>query len=121
METGTWEVYVVCPDEGTRRQVSAAGGREPVWSRTSTEIYFRSGDRMMAVEVERRPKFRAGTPRVLFEGSYRTWDPANFDVTATGRRFVRLRSVAHSRSALHLPIRLDWLDELEAKMAVAGN
>jgi hypothetical protein len=76
---------------------------------------------MMLVEVEREPEFRAGTPRVLFEGDYRHFDPANFDASAGERRFVTLRSAVHASSSRHLPIRLDWFDELEAKMSKAGS
>ena len=69
---------------------------------------------MMVVDVEREPRFRAGTPRMLFEGDYRHFSPANFDVTSDEQRFVRLRSVADSDSTRYLPIRLDWFDELES-------
>ncbi len=115
-EAGTSDVYVACLDEGIRRQVSVGGGREPIWSRTGTEIYFRSENRMMKVEVEREPEFRAGTPRALFEGSYRHFNPANFDVNVADQSFVRLRAVGRSSSARHLAIHLDWFKELEIRL-----
>lgn len=44
-ETGTWEVYVrAFPDNGTKVQVSTAGGRIPLWSRRANELLYRTDD-----------------------------------------------------------------------------
>ena len=60
-ESGRPEVYVQAfPAPGWRRQVSADGGRLPVWSRDGREIYFRNGDKVMAARVLR---VRSSPPR----------------------------------------------------------
>ena len=46
------------------------GGSEPLWSRDGRELFFRSGNRMMAVDVTLAPAFSTRTPHVLFEGNY---------------------------------------------------
>ncbi len=66
--TGRYEVYVM-PLDGSSggQQVSLDGGREPVWSPDGRQIYYRSGDRMLAVAVTTEPTFTAETPRLLFD------------------------------------------------------
>jgi hypothetical protein len=51
---------------------------------------------MMAASVDLDPTFRAGTPRVLFQGSYEglLGEPgfANFDASPDGQRFLMIYS-----------------------------
>lgn len=70
-ESGRYEIYVQpFPGPGGKWQVSTEGGLRPKWSRNGRELFFRSGNRMMAAPVAPGPTFTAGTPRVLFEGQY---------------------------------------------------
>ena len=46
---------------------AAAGGKWPRWARSGRELFYRSGGRLLAVEIEAGPGFRGGTPKVLFE------------------------------------------------------
>ena len=66
-----------------RSQISADGGIEPVWARNGSELFYRNGDKMMAVDVQRGDAFRAGSPHLLFEGQYArvVWGEANYDVS----------------------------------------
>ena len=51
-ETGRNEVYVVdFPGATVKRQASRSGGRDPIWSRKGNELYFASGDEVMAAPV----------------------------------------------------------------------
>jgi hypothetical protein len=47
---------------GGRWQVSTTGGEEPHWSKDGRELYYRSGNRMMAASIEGDDAFRSGTP-----------------------------------------------------------
>ena len=73
--SGRAEVYArPFPGPGARVPVSVDGGREPIWSRDGTELFFRDGNRMMvapfiagAAEPWRpfrsvRPPLRANAP-----------------------------------------------------------
>jgi len=53
-ESGRDEVYVRPYPPGTGGQIliSTDGGREPVWARDGRELFYRSGNRLMAVPVE---------------------------------------------------------------------
>jgi hypothetical protein len=57
------------------------------------ELFYRSGDKTMAVDVATEPTFTAGTPKVLFEGRYvRQPGPGpNYSVTPDSQRFVMIK------------------------------
>ena len=67
------------PAGGAVTSVSTGPGREPVWSKMGAELFYRDGDRMMAVDVVLAPEFSAEIPRVLFEADYAT-DPVGLGV-----------------------------------------
>src|SRR5262249_28946182 len=51
-ESGQFEVYVQpFPNGGRRWQISTDGGAEIAWSRNGRELFYRSRDRMMAVDI----------------------------------------------------------------------
>jgi hypothetical protein len=83
-------VYVQAfPVPGPRTQISSDGGSEPIWARSGRELFYRNGDKMMAVAVEAESTFRAGLPRIFFEGQYArvVWGQANYDVSRTASGF----------------------------------
>ena len=78
-ESGRPEIYVQpYPGPGGKWLISTEGGTEPAWNRNGRELFYRSGNKMMAVETTTQPTFTAGKPRVLFEGQDFTPDcPTN--------------------------------------------
>jgi len=63
------------------------------------ELFYRSGGKMMAVDIATQPGFSAGKPRVLFEGQYQP-TPAtfpNYDVSPDGQRFLMLKAASRRR------------------------
>jgi Tol biopolymer transport system component len=119
-ESGRQEIYVrPYPGPGGRWQISADGGREPVWNRNGRELFFRNGDRMMAVEIATQPGFSAGKPRMLFEGSYEptVFTVANYDVAPDGRRFLMLKhSEQEAAAPTHINVVLNWFEELKRRV-----
>ena len=60
-ESGRPEVYVQpFPGPGPKMQISNDGGTDPVWRRMGGELYYRSGNKMMAVSVTTSPAFQCG-------------------------------------------------------------
>ena len=52
-ESGQREVYVQpYPGPGGKWQISTNGGQEPVWNPEGSELFYRSGSRMMAVAID---------------------------------------------------------------------
>jgi Tol biopolymer transport system component len=94
--TGRFEVYVTdWPANRIQRQVSTNGGREPLWSPGGDELFYRSGERMMAARVRFQQGLEVETPQALFTGDYEgvlgNPDAPNYEVTPDGR-FLMLRS-----------------------------
>jgi serine/threonine-protein kinase len=119
-ESGQQEVYVQpYPGPGERTIVSTDGGREPVWSRDGRELFYRNGDRMMAVPVRTGDTFTAGKPALLFSGRYAFDLLHDFDVSPDGRRFLMIQEDEEaSRPRFHIV--LNWFSELE-RLAPAGK
>ena len=88
-ETGESEVYVQrFPGLGEKVTISTDGGRQPLWSRDGSELFYRGPRGMMAVSVETDPTFRAGDPEVLFEdqySGYRGRGLRSYDLAPDGR------------------------------------
>jgi Tol biopolymer transport system component len=113
-ESGRIEVYVQpFPGPGRRIQISTDGGMRPVWSASGRELFYLNGRDMMVVDVESLAEFRAGTPRLLFEGSHvYTVGQRNYDVTPDGQRFVMIHPEERSAPA-QLHVVLNWTEELK--------
>ena len=122
-ESGRREIYVQAyPGPGGRWQISSDGGNEPLWSASGRELFYRSGDRMMAVDISTSGEFLAGKPRLLFEGSYvrssAGYARANYDVSPDGQRFLMLKSVERNTAPLtQIHVVLNWSDELNRRFA----
>jgi serine/threonine-protein kinase len=118
-ETGEDEVYVQpFPGPGAKYLVSKGGGREPVWSRDGRQIFYRAGRAMMALGVETRNGFAAGTPRKLFEGSY-NFEPLSahpvYDVSRDGR-FLMVKSLSPPQYPNKLGVVLGWFEDVKARV-----
>jgi serine/threonine-protein kinase len=95
-ETGHREIYVQpYPGTGAKWQISIDGGQEPVWNPRGGELFYRSGSKIMAVDIDARSTFSASKPRMLFEGPYlQTLGSFPFyDVSPDGQRFLMLKPV----------------------------
>jgi dipeptidyl aminopeptidase/acylaminoacyl peptidase len=124
-ESGRYEVYVR-PLSGTggREQVSTEGGVHPVWSRDGRELYYRSDDRMMVVEVTTEPAIRFSKPQRLFVMESTAVNPVDsrvdstidYDVSMDGQRFVALRNEHRDPLEFQPRVVLNWFEELKAKV-----
>ena len=69
-ESGQDEVYArPYPDGSAKLLVSTGGGGSPVWSRDGRELFYREGDRVMAVPVHLGDELTVDAPTFLFETS----------------------------------------------------
>ena len=68
------------------------------------------------VALTTKPRFRAGPPRVLFEGRYDegnyVW-AANFDVAPDGKSFVMVKTDEEWGKETEIRVVLNWFDELK--------
>jgi hypothetical protein len=118
-ESGRNEIYVQpYPGPGGKWQISTEGGTEPVWNRNGRELFYRNGNKMMAVDIATQPSFAAGKPRMLFEGPY-TLAPGqtpNYDVSPDGQRFLMLKPVEQAAGPTQINVVLNWFEELKQKV-----
>jgi eukaryotic-like serine/threonine-protein kinase len=119
-ESGRSEVYVQpYPGPGGKWQISTEGGKEPLWNRNGRELFYRSGIKMMAVEITTQPSFSAGTPKALFEGQYQSLNQSNpnYDVSPDGQRFLMLKPSEQAQAApTQINVVLNWFEELKQKV-----
>jgi len=119
-ESGRYEIYVQpYPGPGAKRQISTDGGTEPAWNRNGRELFYRSGSKMMAVDIATQPSFAAGKPRKLFEGPYLPTAATiqNYDVSLDGQRFLMLKPIeAAEAAATQINVVLNWFEELKQKV-----
>jgi serine/threonine protein kinase len=94
-QSGAFEIYVQpFPDASKGKwMVSAGGGTEPRWSQDGKELFYFSGQSLMAVPVSLSPTFSFGTPVKLFDAPL----PAGYtnesdlwQVAPDGKRFLFL-------------------------------
>jgi Tol biopolymer transport system component/tRNA A-37 threonylcarbamoyl transferase component Bud32 len=111
-ESGRNEVYVVpFPGPGGKSQVSTEGGTQPRWNRNGRELFFRSGAKMVAVDVETGEAFRAGASHTLFEKI-----SSDYDVAPDGKRFLMLKPSIAAAESTELHVILNWFDDLRRRV-----
>jgi serine/threonine-protein kinase len=129
-ESGRSEIYVQpFPGPGPKVQISNGGGFDPVWQRSGPELYYRSGQKMMAVSIGTGPGIKVSPPRQLWEGAYTSGagsscgmpgvTSSNYDVTRDGQRFLMVRDEDSAIAGTQIVVVLNWAEELRAKMAAA--
>jgi hypothetical protein len=125
-ESGQPQVYVQAfPGPGAKVQVSTEGGTDPVWRRSGGELFYRQGDRMMAVAVTTSGTFVAQRPRELWRGPYSQGmssscgtpglTSSNYDVTPDGQRFLMIQDDdSASPSSTQVIVVQGWADDVRA-------
>jgi hypothetical protein len=118
-DAGPPDIYVI-PIENPRLRyrVSLAGGEEGLWSRADDRIIYRNGQRWFSVDVATKPGFRAGRPRLLFEGPYLNVAGWSHDMAADGRQLMLLGT--QDVTTTRIVAVQHWFDELE-RLAAPGK
>jgi serine/threonine-protein kinase len=117
--SGRREIYVrPFPTTGAGQwQVSTAGGTQPLWARSGTELFFLGLDNaLMRVSVETTgATWNAGTPAKLLDGNY--FQPGGarpYDVSPDGQRFLMIKARGSDAAAApQLIVVQHWDEELK--------
>jgi serine/threonine protein kinase/Tol biopolymer transport system component len=115
-ESGRMEIYIQpYPGPRGKYQIPTDDGREPVWNPNGRELFYRSGDKMMAVDIMRRPSFTVGKPRMLFQGVYlRAFGvQPMYDVSPDGQRFLMIKPSEQPISLTQIVVVQNWFEELK--------
>jgi len=121
-ETGRDEIYVVpFPGPGGKWQISTDGGAQAMWSPRGDELFYKNGNRMMAVGVRTSPTFAAGTPRILFETELPEsfpGDPSRYGVTPDGRFLVIAPAPdAEDEDEPEIHVIVNWAETLKDRVS----
>jgi Tol biopolymer transport system component len=115
------QVYVQpYPGPGGKYQISTEGGTEPVWNPNGRELFYRSGEKLMAVDITAQPSFSVGKAKMLFGGPY-VPDALTFpyyDVSPDGQRFLMIKPSEQTRSLTQIVVVQNWFEELKQKVPV---
>jgi serine/threonine-protein kinase len=123
-ESGRDDIYVQpFPGPGGKWMISTDGGSFPMWARNGREIFFRNENKMMSVPVEIQPTFKAGTPRMLFQGGGYLGaylGLGNYDVAPDGQHLLMIKEKEAPATSGEVAIIVHWTDEL-GRRAPAGK
>jgi Tol biopolymer transport system component len=112
-ESGPFQIFVRPFNGPERKWLVAQSGKYPRWNQNGKELFYRDGNKMMALDVSMSgDEPTIGTPRVLFEQRYEFGQgqtTANYDVTPDGQRFVMVKGEAGSN---RLNVILNAFEEL---------
>jgi hypothetical protein len=81
-----------------------------------SELFYRHGDQVLAVDVATNSTFEYRKPRKIFEGRYGLGDVKDdtraYDVAPDGQRFLMLRPESQPSTG-DLKVVVNWYDELQ--------
>jgi eukaryotic-like serine/threonine-protein kinase len=131
-ESGKGEIYVRSFPEVNKGkwQVSNGGGHSPLWSPDGRELFYHSGDAIMAVDVETAPTFKRGNPKTLFQGTYSSAPfqkvvSTPWDIHPNGKRFLMIKPAASASATptaaspqQKITIVVNWFEELKQRLPV---
>jgi Tol biopolymer transport system component len=119
--SGTNEVYVTpWPEVGRRAQLSSGGGQEPRWNPQGGELFYRTGDALVAVRLMEQDGLLAPTRRdTLFSGPFfqqPRWP--EYDVSHDGTRFLMIK---RGSARQEIVVITGWAEQAVKKLAEGGG
>ena len=120
-QEGLNQVYVSPYPEPAPKKISTGGGYNPLWSPDGKEIFYRNGDKMIAVTVETEPELKVIASEVLFEGQYYTDSNRSYDVSQDGQRFLMVKESKDQPATTQLIIVHNWFEELKRLVPTGKN
>ncbi len=109
--SGQFEIYIEpMPAGGGQRQISVGGGQSPVWRNDGRELYFASGNKLMAVDVKPGADLTFGMPHELFSGFNLITNSRQRAVypSADGSQFLALLPAGDAPAAPPITVVTNW-------------
>ena len=119
-ESGRGDVYVQrFPSLGSKVQVSADGGSQPVWARDGRQLFYRGGGKVMNVTVSATDPIQLGAPVAAYDDTYldKGANHTGYDVSADGKRLIFSRE-SNTTPRKQLDVLQGWLPELQRRVPV---
>ena len=119
-EAGAFEIWIDPYPDGaggrTRRRISSGGGVGARWG-PHGELFYRRGDRMMAVPID-LGSGAPGRPVELFADVYKPGG-AEYDVSPDGRRFLMIKPRPDVEARREVTVVLNWTETLKQRAPTA--
>jgi Tol biopolymer transport system component len=116
-ESGRDEVYVQAfPQGGTKIQVSANGGDQPVWSRDGRTLIIRSNNFIEEIPIQPGAPPSFGSARVLFQDRFQSPQAGGhtgYDVFPDGRMVMIQTPDQTKDHREEIVLVFNWIDELK--------
>jgi hypothetical protein len=117
------------PSGSGKWQISAGGGRSPIWSRNGRELFYETLDNriMVLTYTAKADSFAADKPRlwsntqILDPGPGIQW---SLDLAPDGKRFAvfpRPEATGEQKGSVHVTVLLNFFDELRRRVPVSGK
>lgn len=92
--SGAYNIFLQpIPATGRRYQISRQdGSEEPRWSVDGSKVYYRSGTRIMMVDITIEPEIRIGEPQVFYSGTFENVGGRSYAVHPDGERALVIHS-----------------------------
>ena len=109
LESGSFEIYATrFPETGARWLI--AEGTDPSWSPDGTEIYYRSGPRLLAARIDKAAGVKVASHRVVVDPFLPPlYD--DYDIHPDGRTVVTVRPGSQTQGR-EVTMVIDWFSEL---------
>ncbi len=121
-ESDREEIYVrAFPDLNAGRwQVSTGGGTQPLWASDGEELFYRSGEAVIAVPIQTDPSFTVGNPEVIFEGDYILEQGGPNYAVSSDDRFLMIKDAEDESALTRIVIVENWFEEIK-RLAPIGS
>ena len=101
-QTGRGEVFISdLLNPAVRIQVSFEGGEEPRYFAATNTLYYRNGNKLMAISLtfDANRKASIGTSKIIFEDDYWVNVPGySYDISPDGKQFLLVRATGKSET-----------------------
>ena len=94
-----------------------------MWNPNGRELFYRSGDKMMAVDIATQPASRRQAPDAL-RGTVRAESMRTFQLRRIpdGQRFLMLKPTEQAEAApTQINVVLNWFEELKRRVPPANK
>jgi serine/threonine-protein kinase len=128
-ESDQKEIYVrpLLNEKKGKWQISQGGGTSPLWSPDGKELFYLGLDNsVIAVDVEIKPIFEPGTPKILFQSKYVGFiygEGTPWDIHPKGDRFIMIKPPPGATATVatgprKINIVVNWFEELKQRVPV---